>query len=352
MTHQDRILWNKLARVLSLLLLLAGCVAPPLPPAVQPGGPVPPVQPLLAPQLYAELGVDDLAQQTWGEGTFRIVEDLGATEAFTRSLIAWDSDGLTVYGFMDVPFGDGPFPVVVVTHGYVEPEVYNTLTYTTRYADALARAGFLTIHPNLRGYPPSDDGPNTLRVGFAADVLNLIALIQKQGGQLGPLELADSAQIGIWGHSMGGGISQRVLAVAGSMDANAGRTDDPTVDAAVLYGSMSGDEMLNHERILNVFSGGTRGNWEEGDEPSESELRRISPVYFLERYNAPVSIHHGELDDQVPLEWSQELCRLLQEMGKTVECFTYAGQPHTFVGEGDTLFIERIVEFYDRALRP
>lgn len=335
-----------------IVLLLAACAAPVLPPALPPGGPVPPVAPAVAPQPYAGLGVDDLARRTWGEGEFRIVEDWGETESFTRSLVAWDSNGITVYGFMDAPLGDGPFPVVIVTHGYVEPSIYSTLTYTTRYADALARAGYLTIHPNLRGYPPSDNGPNPLRVGFAADVLNLIALVQKQDGQPGPLEAADGEQIGIWGHSMGGGISQRVLAVAGTMDANAGRLDDPMVDAAVLYGSMSGDEVLNHERIRDVFSGGLRGSWDEGEGPSESELRLISPIYFLDRINAPVSIHHGEFDEQVPLEWSQELCQLLQESAKPVECFTYAGQPHTFVGEGDALFIERVQEFFDRTLRP
>ncbi len=92
---------------------------------------------------------------------------------------------------MNVPQGDGPFPVVLVLHGYVDPATYNTLTYTTRYADALARAGYLVIHPNFRNWPPSDNGPEEYRVGQAVDVLNLIALVQKQGGQPGPLQHAD-----------------------------------------------------------------------------------------------------------------------------------------------------------------
>jgi hypothetical protein len=31
-----------------------------------------------------------------------------------------------------------------------------------------------------------------------------------------------------------------------------------------------------------------------------------------------------------------------------VECFRYPGQPHTFVGEGDRLFRQRVLDFLDR----
>jgi hypothetical protein len=41
----------------------------------------------------------------------------------------------------------------------------------------------------------------------------------------------------------------------------------------------------------------------------------------------------------------------LQEAGKRVECFSYEGQPHTFVGDGDALFIERTVDFLNRELQ-
>ncbi len=334
-----------------LALLLAGCAGLPagpvglvlqdgLPP---PDGLLPPAGPVVAPPLYAGLGVAELARRTYGEGTLRAVEPLGATDAFTRSLVAYDSDGLAVYGFLNVPAGEGPFPVVIVIHGYVDPGVYNTLTYTTRYADALARAGFLAIHPNLRGYPPSDEGPNRLRVGFAADVLNLIAHVQEQGGQPGVLEAADPERIGLWGHSMGGGIAQRVLVVDGTRSGGA-------VDAVLLYGSMSGDELLNHERIRDVFSGGARGNWDEGDAPTAAELARINPIAHLDAVGAPVSIHHGTLDADVPPEWSERLCSLLQDAQKTVECFVYEGQPHTFSGDGDALFVQRMVDFFTHTL--
>ncbi len=289
------------------------------------------------PDPYGQWTVEGLAARPYGDGELQIEQILAVTDAFTRTLVTFPSDGLTIYGFMNVPQGEGPFPVILLLHGYVDPARYQTLTYTTGYADALARAGYLVIHPNFRNWPPSDSGPEEYRVGQAVDVLNLLALVQKMGGQPGPLAQAERERIGIWGHSMGGGIAQRVMVVSDA------------VDAAVLYGSMSGDEALNHERIL-WFTNGARGLWDQA--PPEDALQRISPINYLARTAAAVSIHHGDLDDQVPLAWSEDLCARLQALEKPVECFTYAGQPHTFVGEGNQLFMQRVREFFDRTLRP
>lgn len=308
------------------------------PPALTPtASPSPTPTLTTTPDPYGGLTIADLSARGYGGGALQVVQALGDSGSFTRSLVTFPSDGLTIYGFMNAPKGEGPFPVVVVVHGYVNPVVYQTLTYTTRYADALARAGYLVIHPNLRGYPPSDDGPNRFRVGFAVDVLNLLALIRSQGGQPGLLEQADPGRIGLWGHSMGGGITIRVIAV------------DPAVRAAVVYGSMSGDDRLNYERIYTVFSNGSRG-LEELNTPVE-DFERISPIFFLERVQAAVSVHHGEADTQVPPEWSQDLCHRLQELNKVVECFSYPGQPHTFQGEVDQEFIRRTIDFYNRYLK-
>ncbi|MBE2235603.1 MAG: alpha/beta fold hydrolase [Anaerolinea sp.] len=291
--------------------------------------------PTATPDPYAQWTVEGLAARAYGDGELQIEQLLAVTDAFTRTLITFPSDGLTIYGFMNVPQGEGPFPVVLTLHGYVDPARYQTLTYTTGYADALARAGYLVIHPNFRNWPPSDSGPEDYRVGQAVDVLNLLALVQEMGGQPGPLAQADPERIGIWGHSMGGGIAQRVIAVSDA------------VDAAVLYGSMSGDEALNHERIL-WFTNGARGLWDQA--PPADALQRISPINYLDRVTAAVSIHHGDQDDQVPLAWSEDLCARLQALGKPVECFTYPGQPHTFVGEGNQLFMQRVRDFFGRML--
>lgn len=290
------------------------------------------------PDPYEPYTFDYLLARDYGGGELQIVDTLAANSYFTRTLFTYPSDGLAIYGFMNVPKrGAPPFPVVIALHGYIDPDIYQTIDYTTRYADALARSGFLVLHPNLRNYPPSDTGEDLFRVGMAVDVLNLIALVKDQAGKPGPLGLGDPQAIGLWGHSMGGGISTRVMTVS------------PDVEAVVLYGAMSGDEKRNFERINGYFSDGERG-WEELLAP-DGAFQRISPIYYLDRVQAAVSIHHGEDDQEVPLSWSVELCEHLRSLKKPVECYTYPDQPHTFKADGDELFIQRTIEFLDQRLK-
>jgi dipeptidyl aminopeptidase/acylaminoacyl peptidase len=228
--------------------------------------------------------------------------------------------------------------VVLVLHGYVDPGIYQIETYTAGYAAAFANNGFIAIHPNYRNYAPSDTGPNEFRVGFAVDVLNLIGIVNAQAGSPGILEKADPDAVFLFGHSMGGGIALRVLTVGAE------------VQGAVLYASMSGDERRNFEHIRDVLSQGERGNEELA--VSDEQLQQISPVFSYDRIQVPVSIHHGDADDIVPLEWSEELCLMLQNIGKPVECFTYHNMPHIFIGSNDLLLVERSVDFFRRNSSP
>src|SRR5919109_526821 len=281
--------------LLVMSLILAACTpAPPLPtttptllttpthtPTPVPTGAVtsiPTLSPTPAP--YYAWSIDYLRSRTYGGGQIEFLEVMTQNLYFTRYLMRYPSDGLNIYGFADIPNDEGPHPVIIALHGYIEPAIYYTLDYTTHYADAMASAGYIVLHPNLRGYAPSDNGDNLFRVGMAIDVLNLISLVQTQSGT-DLLRTALPDRIGMWGHSMGGGITTRVLTV----------TDD--VRAAVLYAAMSGDERKNYEAIYQ-WSGQTRG-LEELNVPADA-LSRISPMYFFQNITAAVSIHHGTAD--------------------------------------------------------
>jgi len=281
------------------------------------------------PDPFAGLTIDDLRSREYGEGVLSVEETLAVTDAFTRTLVSYPSDGLTVHAFLNVPTAPGPHPVVLVLHGYVNPARYQTLAYTTRYADALARAGYLVLHPNYRNHPPSESGDNRFRVGYAVDVLNLVGIVRRTAGE-GALAGADPEDIALFGHSMGGAVAIRAVAV------------DPEIDAAVLYGSSNADDRLNYERW-----GGDNGVPEL--EAQDVDLRRVSPVHHLDRIEAALSVHHGDRDADVPLAWSEDLCARLEAIGKPADCFTYPGQGHIFWGESDALFLERVTDFFDAA---
>lgn len=285
---------------------------------------------------YAPYTIAALAARDYGDGQLQIIERLESNDVFAKYLITYPSDGLTIYGFMNVPHEGSRFPVAIVLHGYIDPQAYETLAYTTRYADALAEAGYFAIHPNLRGFPPSDDGDDTFRTGLAIDVLNLIAIIRQQSQDPeGPLRRADAEAIHLWGHSMGGGAALRVATVL----------NEPYLRAAVLYGAMSGDESLNYERIQE-WSGGRSGSFELAAPPQA--LEAISPIYHLQRIRAPLSIHHGDADETVPPEWSADLCQRLEVLRHPVECFSYNAAPHTFYGDWEELFNRRVIDFFGR----
>lgn len=288
--------------------------------------------PTSTPDPYIDYYIDSLAERTYGGGVIQDVGNLNSVGNFTRKLFKYRSEGLEMYGFINVPSGDGPFPVIVMLHGYVDPEEYTTLGYTTRYADALAEAGYIVVHPNLRGYAPSTTSDNPLGIGDTVDVLNLISLLRNQAGNSGFLQKADMDRLGLWGHSMGGGIVMRILIL------------DPDIDAALLYASINADEEIN----LTHFEGDGRGNM--GISMPIGALERISPLGQLDRINAPVSIYHGEADEVVPVEWSRDLCNQLDDLDINVQCTTYPNQQHTFQNSGDTRFISSMIEFFDAYL--
>jgi dipeptidyl aminopeptidase/acylaminoacyl peptidase len=304
----------------------------PTPTAIATATPIPAVDsPAPTPDPYEVFTVDYLKNRAYGqEGVLQVESVMAETAAYTRYLITYPSDGLKIYGFMNVPKSDGPHAVVLVLHGYWPPPQYNTLGYTAPYANAFAEAGYITIHPNYRNHPPSDQGSNYFRSGYAVDVLNLLAHVRQEAGQ-GALATADPRHIHLFGHSMGGGIALRVLVAAQG------------VETAVLYGAMSGDEVRNYERI-QAWSNQEDGLFEMNT-PVET-LARISPINYLDNVTARISIHHGEQDTVVPPEWSAELCEQLRRAVKLVECFTYPGQEHNFTGASNELLVERAIALF------
>ena len=286
------------------------------------------------PNPYHDYTIVALAARQYGGGELEVIDLLHETDTWKRYLIRYPSDGLQIYGFLSVPNDGYKFPVAIVVHGYIPPSEYKVEAYTTRYTDALVEAGYLVIHPNLRNFPPSDEGDIAFRVGYASDILNLTAIILEQSQiPTSSLRRADADQIHVMGHSLGGGAALRAITV----------WPEP-FRAAVLYGSMSGDERQNYEQIQQ-WTDGALGDFELLAGPEM--LAAISPAAHLERIQAAVSIHHSYEDDVVPPLWSEQTCAGLQAPGRPVECFFYNLQPHTFRGDGDALFMARMIAFFD-----
>ena len=64
-----------------------------------------------------------------------------------------------------------------------------------------------------------------------------------------------------------------------------------------------------------------------------------------------MQLHHGNVDEEVPLEFSQTLYDQLHALGKEVEFYVYRDDNHNLSNQFTTA-MARTIEFYDRYLKP
>ena len=286
---------------------------------------------------YEQYTIDYLSRRSYGGGSMEVVEKLEESDLFTSYSIRYPSDGLTIYGLMTVPKGNGPFPVIVSVHGYAPQGKYDVFNTTYDFVDFFAENGFIVIHPGLRNHPPSDNGENLLRVGMTIDVMNLIALIKAPAAL--PVELANANTnlLGLWGTSMGGEIALRVITLS------------PDIKATVLYSPLSGNEERNSRQLYEVLK--DEQFQEDAKVPLEL-LDRISPMYYYHRVASAVQINHGTSDTTAPISWAVETCEFLTSAGVSTQCIYYPGAKHAFNGENNRKLRLNALQFYQLHLAP
>jgi uncharacterized protein len=334
---------KKFFPVLALLLtscsLVATPVATPTATVVLPTAivitPTPLPTATLAP--YQQYTIDYLGTRTYGGGRIEVVENLGESDAFTSYSIRYPSDGLNIYGFVNIPKGDGPFPVIISVHGYAPSGKYDPFNPSQDFADFFAENQFMVIHPGLRNQPPSDNGDNLLRVGMTVDVMNLIALVKAQNDLPAELASANKDMMGLWGTSMGGEIALRVLTIS------------PDIKAAVLYSPLSGNEERNSRQLYEVL----RDEQFQQDAQVPLELLdRISPMYYYHKVKSAVQLNHGTKDTTAPISWAVETCDFLESAGVSVQCIYYKNAGHVFSGDNTQKLRQNALEFYQTHLSP
>jgi uncharacterized protein len=154
------------------------------------------------PFLMYPYTIQGLREREYQSGSITILSTLMVADVYTSYLISYPSDGLTITGVMKIPAGVGPFPVILMNHGYFNRGAFNSGDGTDRASDYLARRGYLTLASDYRSWGRSDIGYSFFHTGLVADVINLMNAIPS-------IPQADANRIGMWGHSMGGGITTK-----------------------------------------------------------------------------------------------------------------------------------------------
>lgn len=264
---------------------------------------------------------------------------LEKNSSYTRYFITYKSGQLNISGIMNVPDGEGPFPVLVLNHGYIDPAEYTNGRGLKREQDYLARKGYVVVHPDYRNHAQSDKDPGNdvnMRLGYVEDVINAVYAIRAS-----QLPYIDKENIGMLGHSMGGGITENIMVIKPDL-----------VKAYGLFAPVSADNRDNYYRwtknrpevaaAIDALIGSPEDNpnfWEE-----------VSPITYIERVARPVMLHHGTADESVPIEWSEKLVKAFGDRNKPITYYSYPGEGHEFSTAWPTV-MQRTVEFMDQELK-
>jgi dienelactone hydrolase len=269
------------------------------------------------------VSIQALIDKTYTGGDLRLGTERGSTSAYRQYYATYRGNGLTISGRINIPRGDGPFPAVVLAHGYVDVDEYTNGETMLRERDYLARQGYVTLHIDYRNHAQSSKDPDAegnLRLGYTEDAITAALALQKDSR-------VDPDRIALIGRSMGGGVVYNALVVKPGL-----------FKAAVAYAPVSSDTVDNFDK------------WTRGDDERSGAAARIikqigtpedqprnwaavSPRTYFSRITEPLMIHHGTADEDCPIAWSEETVAALKKAGKPVTFHVYPGQRHTMVAQ-------------------
>lgn len=241
----------------------------------------------------------------------------------------WEStDGTKVYGYVTVPQGEPPFPLVVMPHG--GPMVTETVSYDP-WAQMFANHGYMVLQPQYRG--SHNYGLGFYKAAFDGEESQAGRMMQidKDTGALHLVEegLVDKDRIAMFGWSYGG-----YAALISTIR-------DPQIYQCAVAGAAVSDPLMQ----INFYRYRVRGAQKE--EQFGTWLTAVSPIEEAEKVNIPLLIVHGTADARVSLDHSIKYRRQLDKFEKEYQYLELENAAHFF----STLNYQHRVKFYGEMLR-
>jgi dipeptidyl aminopeptidase/acylaminoacyl peptidase len=231
-------------------------------------------------------------------------------------------DGAVIPGFITVPHGEPPFPLVVMPHG--GPFVAEAVVYD-EWAQLLANNGYLVLQPQFRG--SRNYGLDFYLSAFVDGGQGGFKMQDdKDDGALHLVEkgLVDADRIAMFGWSYGG----YAALVAAS------RT--PQIHQCVVAGAAVSDPLMQ----VNYYRYQLRGA--QRDEQLRMWDDSISPIKEAEKVNVPMLIVHGDVDQRVPPDHAKKYLRELDRYNKDYQYVELKGADHF----SNTLFYDHKMTLY------
>ena len=241
-------------------------------------------------------------------------------------------DGYPVHGWLVVPEGDGPHPVLRVVHGgpftqqdwavFDEAQVYAAAGYAVVLGNPRGSAGYGQTHGHA------------ITHGFGTvDVDDVLALLDKA------LERPDldASRVGIMGGSYGGFMTSWLAAHHGERFKAA--WSERAVNA---WDSMVGSSDIGYT-FVDAYIGA-----------SPEVQRERSPLSYAAQIKIPFAVVHSEQDWRCPLEQAQRMFVALRRAGAPAEFLLFPGEGHELSRSGRPRHrvqrFEAILEWWGRHL--
>jgi dipeptidyl aminopeptidase/acylaminoacyl peptidase len=249
-----------------------------------------------------------------------------------REISAESPDGYPAHGWVVLPDGPGPHPVVLAVHG--GPFAYHGWGFFDE-AQVYASAGYAVVLPNPRGSASYGQahGQAIVHAFGTVDVDDVLSVLDRA------LELPelDSSRVGVMGGSYGGFMTSWLAAHHGQRFRAAWS-----------------------ERAVNAwdsFTGSSDIGWEftsayVGDD-LETQLK-TSPLTHAGQIKIPFAVVHSEHDWRCPVEQGQRMFVALRRQGTPAELLLFPGEGHELTRSGQPRHraerFEAVIEWWSRHL--
>jgi dipeptidyl aminopeptidase/acylaminoacyl peptidase len=229
-----------------------------------------------------------------------------------EELTANSADGYPVHGWLVLPEGGGPHPVLLAVHGgpfaaqdwgfFDEAQVYASAGYAVVLGNPRGSAGYGESH-----------GRAVVRAFGTVDADDVLALLD---AALARPDL-DAERVGVMGGSYGGFMTSWLAAHHGERFRAA--WSERAVNA---WDSMAGSSDIGYLFVDGYI----------GDDPVEQ--RRASPLTYAEKIDIPFAVVHSEEDWRCPLEQAQRMFVALRRRGADTELLLFPGEGHELTRSG------------------
>ncbi|GEK81225.1 S9 family peptidase [Agrococcus baldri] len=252
-----------------------------------------------------------------GEHGLRVLTDFGASLAQAGIVAPTEHelatrDGGTVHGWVWVPEGPGPHPVLLNIHGGPFAQ-YGVGVFDE--AQVAVAAGYAVVQCNPRG-SAGYGREHGAAIRQAMGTVDLHDVLDFLDGSLDEHPQLDRERLGIMGGSYGGYLTAWTIA-----------NDHRFTAAVVERGFLDPDSFAGTSDIGWFFAGEYTGS-------DADAVRAQSPMAHVGKVTTPTLVVHSELDWRCPPEQGQRYFAALKRQGVDTALLLFPGEDHELTRAG------------------